>query len=420
LHTVIIGNGIGGNAVASGIRKYDQNSKITIITSENCPEYDPGALPYYIGGNVARQVVFLKNMEDYRREGINLITHRAIDIDPGRKEVRLADGNEIRYDNLIIATGGNQIVPPIIGIEKEGVFRCKVLSDADGLSGHDGKAAVVIGSGLIGIEACEALRKKGYEVHLIELAGWIMPRVFDEEPAKLLTDSLIENGINVLTNERLISINGNSKVDGITTNKREIKCDTVVLATGVVPANDLATRAGIETGVTRGIKVNEKLMTSIENIYACGDCAETKDAITGESALYQLRHNALEQGEAIAKSCTGITCNYRGAWSFTRAHYFDTHAVSIGKTLTGIKDKTNVELIDKKIGVDYYRLIIQNGKLAGAQATGRFAGNMGILFGAMWRQDDLNVIKSQWRRVEMINSPYPWHYRVIGRYMKLC
>lgn len=420
VHIVIIGNGIAGNALAFGIRKFDRQSAVTIIAAENSPEYDPGALPYYVGGNVPRKEVFLKKIEDYRQNEINLLLGlKAAGINTGKKKVYVADGSEIGYDKLVIATGGNQIVPPIKGIDKEGVYCCKNLADADSLAGHNGKTAVVIGSGLIGIEASEALKRRGYEVYLIELLGWIMPRVFDAEPAKLLADSLIKNGIKVLTNEKVLSVNGENKVSGVTTDKRELKCDTVVLATGVVPASELAREAGIETAASRGIKVNERMMTSVEDVYACGDCVETKDVFTGENVIYQLRHNALEQAEVIAKNCLGFNCTYRGAWNFTRAHFFDTHAVSIGKTLASINDAKDTEVIEKKYDDNYYRLVIHNGKLAGAQAIGKSANNAGILLSSMWRGDNLTELKSQWHKIQQINSPYPWSYRIIGRYMSL-
>lgn len=419
MHTVIIGNGIGGNAVAFGLRKYDPNAKITVVTRENCPEYEPGALPYYISGTKARKDIFLNSFDDYSNNNINFVVDEAKQIDPGQKKLYLAGGNEIAYDNLVIATGGDLIYPPFKGLDKDGVFGCKVLSDADALHAREGQVAVVVGSGLIGIEACEALRKKGFEVYLIEIFGWIMPRNFDEYAAKKLENGLTKNGINVLTNEKLISINGSNKVESVTTDKRSILCDTVVLSTGVAPATGLARQAGAEIGLTRGIKVNEHCMTSVQDIYACGDCAETTDAITGGRTLIQLRHNALEQGDVIAKNCAGIPNVYQGAWAITRAHYFDTDSVSIGMTFNGIEDKTDVEVIEREFGDDYCRLILDKGKLAGAQAIGKFTKDMGFLFSSMRRKDDLAEIRSKWDKVTNIISPYPWHYRVIGRYMNL-
>jgi len=419
LHTVIIGNGIGGNAVAFGLRKHDPNAKITIVTRENCPEYEPGALPYYISGVKARQEIFLTKLDDYPNNNINLVVDTAKGVDPKQKKLYLDGGHELAYDNLVIAAGGNLVMPPFKGIEKEGIFGCKVIADADALYAREGKVAVVIGSGLIGIEASEALKKRGFEVYLLEVFGWIMPRNFDEYAAKKLEKGLAENGIHVLTNEKLVSINGGNKVESITTDKRSIKCDTIVLATGVAPSTELAKQAGAEIGLTRGIKVNEHCMTSVQDIYACGDCAETTDAITGDRTLIQLRHNALEQGEVIAKNCAGIPAVYKGAWAITRAHYFDTESVSIGRTFNGIEDKTDVEVIEREFGSDYCRLILDKGKLAGAQAIGKFSKDMGFLFSSMWRKDDLAEIRSQWDKVTNIISPYPWQYRIIGRYMNL-
>lgn len=418
MHIVIIGNGIAGNAVAFEIKKYCPNYHVTIISQENCPAYEPGALPYYLGGNVPRRTVFFKQLEDYHRAGIELIlAKKVVALNPEKREVLLATGDSLTYDRLVIATGGEQMIPPIQGIDKGGIFSCKILADADSLAAHNGKTVVVIGSGLIGIEAAEALKLRGYEVYLVELLDWILPRVFDREPAAILAEELEKKGIKVFIKEKVLSINGNDRVTSVTTDKREIPCDTVVLASGVIPASKLAVEAGIEVGRSRGIKVDEHMQTSISHIYACGDCVEAKDVFTGENALYQLRHNALEQAEVVARNCAGIESKYRGAWNFTRAHFFDTHAVSIGKTLAGCQERGGIEVIEKKQQDGYYRLILQDGYLIGAQAIGRPANNMGFLFGAMRRRDDLRQLRSKWEQVQQLNSIYPWSCRVIGRYL---
>ena len=412
---VIVGNGIAGNETAFTIRKYDQRSKVTIISAENCPEYDPGALTYYVSDDLPREAVFLKNIDDYHRSNIDLLLgHKVTKIDCSEKKVCMDDDSGIDYDKLVIATGSKPVIPPIDGVDKEGVFGCKVLSDADSLVSHNGENVVVVGSGLIGIEASEALKKKGYNVYLIELLDWIMPRVFDEKPAGILANLLSKHGIDVLIKEKVLSIDGDDKVRKITTDKRELMCDTVVLATGVFPANDLALDAGLKIGKSKGIKVNERGMTNVEDVYACGDCVETQDAFTEEDAAYLQRHNALEQAEVVARNCAGDCFTYRGVWDFTRVHFFDTHGMSIGKKLM---NTDNAEIIEKNYGNDYCRLISHEGKLAGVQAIGKFADNAGLLLGAMWRQDDLNEIRSQWDRIQQINSSYPWPYRILCRYL---
>lgn len=421
MHIVIIGNGIAGNAVTSSIRKHDLQCKVTIISEETCHSYDPGSLPYYVSNDVPREAVFLRGGENYADNKINLLLgHKVTDIDTINKRLYLENYTEIGYDKLVIATGGKSIIPKIEGIDKVGVLGCKSLLEADQLAAHQGRSAVIIGSGLIGIEVSEALRKKGYEVYLVELLAWIMPKVFDEAPAQLMAEGLQANGISVLTHEKVLQIIGDTHVSGVITDKRELSCDTVVLATGVLPSNELAVRAGISIGKTRGIQVNDQMMTSVPDVYACGDCVEAKDAFSGESSLFLLRHNAIEQAAVIAQSCIGIPGNYRGSWNFTRAHYFSTHGISMGKTLSTFSDPENAEVIEGFYGSDYYRLIIYQGKLVGAQLIGqKLTQQAGILLGAMWRQDDLADLRENWKTVQQFNSPYPWQYRILGRYMKL-
>jgi len=415
---VIIGNGIAGNTTAFAIRKYDKRSKITIVSAEDFPHYDPCSLPYYVGHDVPRERVFRKSREDYETEHIDLILgQRAEHIDPSKKTVTTDKGNELKYDKLILAVGGRLTVPSIDGVDRKGVFSCKMLADADDLVAHQGKAAVVIGSGLIGIEIAEALKKNGYRVQMIELLDRVMPGLFDEESAWLLEKDLNSYGIQVLTSERVLSIGGDSKVSGVVTDKREIQSDTVVIATGVTPSKDLSEVAGIEA--SRGIKVDERMMTSVENIYACGDCVEPVDAITGEAVLYLQKHNAIEQAEVVARNCLGDCCEYSGAWNFARAYFFATHAVSIGKTAEALGAAGDVEIIERTYGKDYLRLILKEGKLAGAQAIGKFADHAGVLLGAMWRQDDLSKLRSNWGEVLQINYATPWPHRIIGRLMGL-
>jgi NADH oxidase (H2O2-forming) len=418
VQVVIIGNGIAGNVAAFALRQYDKQCKIAIVSGEDSLHYDPCSLPYYVGRDVPRETVFRKTRKDYETGHIDLILgQRAEHIEPSKKTVTTDKGNELRYDKLILAMGAGLTMPSIEGVHKKGVFSCNILSDADDLAAHEGKAVVVIGSGLIGVEVAEALKKNGYQVHIIELLDRVMPRLFDEKPASLLERDLNAYGIQVLTGERVLSIGGDSKVSGVVTDKREIQCDTVVIATGVVPSKEPAESAGIE--VSRGIKVDGRMMTSVENIYACGDCVETVDAITGEPVLYLQKHNAIEQAEVVARNCLGDCCEYTGAWNFARAHFFDTYAVSIGKRSEAVGAAGDIEIIERTYGRDYLRLILKEGKLAGVQAIGKFADHVGVLLGAMWRQDDLSNLRSNWDEVLRLNYAAPWPHRIIGQLMGL-
>jgi NADH oxidase (H2O2-forming) len=307
----------------------------------------------------------------------------------------------------VLAHGGDLFIPRIEGIRTKGVFSCKQLLETQKLRSHKGRRAVVIGSGAIGIEAAEALKKKGYEVVIIELLGWILPALFDEPTAKRLEAAMEGYGIRVLTGEKVIKIQGSKKVTGVVTDRREIQCDTVVVATGVVPGIGLAKTAGIATG--RGIQVNRKMETSVPDIYACGDCVETVDACTDEVAMFQLKHNAIEQGQIVARNILGENVKYLGAYTFARAHFFNTHAATFGKTLRGtdclLGDK---EVIEKESGTDYLRIILLDGKVIGGQAIGSYADEIGLFIGAMWRKDDVNRVRSKLIQMTPSGVAHSW------------
>jgi NADH oxidase (H2O2-forming) len=411
---VIIGNGIAGNEVSRFLRQGGGKTEITIISAEEFSEYDPCSLPYFIGGEVSRDAVFRRGMDDYQANDIRLVlSDGAEKIDPVGKKVITTSGTEFPYDRLVLAHGGSLFVPPIPGIEKKGVLSCKELGQADRLAQHKGSQAVVIGSGAIGIEAAEALKLKGYAVTIVELLDWILPTMFCEETARRLETDLRGYGIEVLTGEKVEGIEGDMAVSAVVTNRRVLPCDTVVIATGVVPGRALAQTAGIK--VNRGVLVNKKMETSMTDIYACGDVVETFDSSSGESCVYQLKHNAIEQARVVARNIMGEDAVYGGAHAFARAHFFDTHAVSFGKTIKGAScGKDNIEVIERDYGRDYLRILLHNGKIIGGQAIGRCADNIGIFMGAMWRGDDINELRKEWKKVVHIESVYPWIYRRMG------
>jgi len=418
MKVVIIGNGIAGNQVAFSIRKRCQETDICIVSAEAFPEYDPCSLPYFLGGDCEEAAVFRRQAEDYENSRIDLkYNSKAVSISPEAKTVTMENGSRIEYDQLVLAHGGDLFIPPIEGIRSAGVFSCKQLRETLKLRSHSGQRAVVIGSGAIGIEAAEALKKKGYEVYIIELMDCIMPSLFDEVTAKRLETAMEGYGIHVHTGEKVLRIKGDNKVSAVITDKREIPCDTVVVATGVVPGVGLAKTAGIATN--RGIQVDRYMRTSLPGIYACGDCVETIDACTGEIAMFQLKHNAIEQGQIVARNILGENVKYLGAYAFARAHFFDTHAVTFGKTMRAndciLGDK---ELIEKENGSDYLRIVLLDGKVMGGQAIGKYADSIGFFIGAMWRRDDMNRLRRKTKQISSLGAVHSWHQIHMGNLLQ--
>ncbi len=393
---VIIGNGIAGATAAATIRRLNKKASITIISEEPHPVYSACLLGHYLSGEIERQDVFIKSLRDYQQENIRLISSQnAMTLDVGDKRVALTSGH-ISYDKLIIAAGSKPIIPNIEGKECKGVFTCKSLNDADMIYRWDGKIAVVVGSGPIGMEISLALRKKGYRVVLIELLDRVLPRIFDEYPASTISNILEEGGIEVLTQEKLVRIAGIERVEAVITDKRRIKCDTVILATGVKPNVGLATGI-LELGKLGGILVDERMGTSVQDVYACGDCIEVKDLVSGHPALNLLWHNARQQGEVAGYNAVGIHRNYQGSLNLTGIELFDTQVYSFGSTVGASQD--GLEVIEREIDGRYQRLIMSNEVLIGAQSI-NWSENMAVLLNTALRQEKVQNMRDLfvWRK----------------------
>lgn len=404
---LIIGGGIAGNEAAAGLAR-QSGIEVTILSAEGHPEYDPCSLPYYVGGTISREAVFRKNRYFYEEAGIKLVPATpVVAIDSALKTVTTSQGEEYPYDRLVLAHGGSLFVPPIPGIDQQGVFSCKSLDEADRLARGGGGRALVIGSGAIGVEVAEALKRRGSVVTIVEVLPWPLPALFDEPGGRLMERALADYGIDVFTNERVLTIAGNGKVTGVVTDRREIPCDTVVLATGVVPGKALAEMAGLATG--RGILVDDRMSTSVEGIYACGDCVETPDACTGEMGLYQLKHNAIDQARVVAQNILGVETRYPGGYIFARVHFFDTHGVTFGRSERSLScEPASRRIIEKTAGRDYLRLILKDDIIVGGQAIGRFADRTGPLMAAMWRREKIDSLLDGSTGAPPSLSSFPW------------
>jgi NADH oxidase (H2O2-forming) len=409
---IVLGNGVAGNTASSTLRHLDNQADIVIISEEAFPEYTACALPHYIAGEFDREQLFLRTEKSYSDERIKTILGQKVTaINPGNKLISL-DSQSLSYDKLIIATGSTPVKPPIPGIELDGVFTLKSPGDADRILGNLGKSTVVIGSGPVGVETAIALRKRGAEVHLVEFLDRIMPKIFDEKPASILTEILEKHEIKVFTGERVVSISGNGRVESATTDKRVIECDEIVLSVGMRPNVELAKQAGINIGPLGGIAVNRQMKTNLEGIYACGDCVETKDMASGKDNLSPLWHNAKRQGIIAAYNCAGIHKIYPGSETITSLDVYGTHAVSFGDIETDNKDG-DIEVIEKDTGSNYHRLVISKRRLVGAQSVGD-AKDLGALLYAMVKRENLNKI--QYSVDEELQPINPLYHR-IARYL---
>lgn len=411
---VIIGNGVAGNSAVSAIREVRKDAEIAVISEEVFPEYSACVLPDYLAGEIERDRIFLKSLDNYQQENIKTIFgHKVVTIDTHEKKVTLDDKRKIPYHKLIIATGGKPAIPPVEGFSQRGVFTLKSVDDVDKISHHQMEEVVVVGSGPIGMEATVALRKRGYKVWCIELLDWILPKVFDKKPSHIIKKVAEEKGVKVLVGEKVVKILGRGGVEGVLTDKRKIKCDAVILAIGMRPNVDLAKKTGIKTGEAGGIKVNDQMMTRVKDVYACGDCVETEDPVTGEPTLILLWHNARRQGKIAGYNCAGFPRRYAGSTSVVSLDVFDTFASSIGDPAADFENG-EVEVIEKETEDFYYRMVVVDGAIAGAQSIGKIE-DMGILLPFVRKGYSLDKLKKMIENRELL-SLSPWFYKM-GRYV---
>ncbi len=370
---VIIGNGAAGNSAAETLRANSLDVEIVITATEDLPEYSACALPDCLSGHMDRKKLFIKDPVEYEKNGIKTMLGIDItEIDPGNRLILYRDG-KLEYDKLILATGSRAFIPPVPGSGLNGNFTLKTVNDIDSIISHNSRRVLVVGSGNIGIEAAEAMLERGCEVTVIELMDRILPKIFDPEPSRRIAEILSGKGIKILTGEKLVEIKGEGSVREAVTGNGSISCDTVIWAAGVRQNVELAAAAGVSTGRLGGITVNHFMQTNMEDIYACGDCIESTDILTGCPCLSLLWPNAKKQAHVAALNCLGIETEYEGSVSFVAEDIFGTTAVSMGltsDTLSGMDFK----VIEGGNDRQYWRVLISDGLIKGMQTLGVTSG----------------------------------------------
>ncbi|MGL4631197.1 MAG: nitrite reductase large subunit NirB [Leadbetterella sp.] len=279
LHIVVVGNGMVGYKFCEKLRKLEttQNIEITVFGEEHRPAYDRVHLSEYFSGKSAEDL-YMAGLDWYSEQNINLnlgdpITH----IDRDHKTVLSHSGNELKYDYLVLATGSSAFVPPIPGVEKDGVFVYRTIEDLDLTISYAKKArkGAVIGGGLLGLEAAKAMLDLGLEeTHVIEFAPRLMPRQIDQSGSDILKSKLETLGLQIHLNKNTQEIAGDGKIESMQfADGTSLDIDILVISAGIKPRDEVAKLAGLEVGSRGGIVVNDYLQTSDPAIFAIGECA---------------------------------------------------------------------------------------------------------------------------------------------------
>ena len=359
---LIVGNGIAGVEAAVNIRNLNSSADIEIISSCNHPLYYRPRLIEYLSGSLKLENFTIYKDEFYRQKEIkNILGEKAIEIDINNQIIKTDKGNKYNYDTLLISTGASSFKPPISGVDLSGVFTLRSVKDADQIIEYSRtkKEITVLGGGLLGIEIANSLKDTNNNITIIEMFDRLLPRQLDKDGSSILENPLKEKGLNFILNNSVNKIIGNKMVEKIKLkNGNEIHSDCIVISAGVRSNIELAKNSGIDTN--KGIVINNKFQTSIENIYSAGDCSEHKGRV------YGLWSVSKEQGKLAGLSIAGKDINYTGSVPSTTLKVTGIDLFSAGD----FESKNPDKLLVKKGDKSYLKIVIKNEKIIGAIALG--------------------------------------------------
>jgi len=361
---VIVGTGPAGIRVANELLKLDPNANIVMYGDEPWEPYDRVALSSLLAGEVS--------FDDISNQvsSTSVVQHHnceIIFINKTDKHVVDVLGNRQRYSKLILAIGSSAHVPNIPGNRLSNVYTFRKLTDIDHLMARRvrSRCTVVIGGGLLGLEAARAMQKNNTKVVLVEHSTRLMSRQIDDDLSEVLLNEVIGLGIDVRLASQVKNISGSRHVESVELNTSEvIECDSVILATGIRPNKDIALTAGLIVG--RGIKVNNTLQTSDPDIFAIGECCEHK----GE--IYGLVAPGYEQAAVVARFMNGDDAQYLGSITSTKLKVFGLAVKSVGETGDKIDTLTDQIVSYKSSSGNYRTLVLRHRKLIGAMGIGEW------------------------------------------------
>ena len=393
---VIVGGVAGGASAAARARRLSEDVSIVVFERGSDVSFANCGLPYHIGGKIPlRQSLILKTPEDFKsRFNIDVRTcHEVTSVDPVNKTVTVKNltSGEIHtevWDRLLLSTGAAPVVPPLPGLQQEGVFTLRNLTDMDAILAwieqHNVAHTTLVGGGFIGLEVMEALSERGIRVTLLEMEEQVMAPV-DPEMASALHQEIRSHGVDLRLRTALTEVLRTETGFRVALSDGGfVQTDMVILAIGVKPENSLATVAGLEVGKRGGISVNACMQTSIPDIYAVGDAVETPDLVFQEPANIPLAGPANRQGRIAADNMLDHHSLYHGSQGTSICKVFSLSIGSVGANEKQLKahgtryEKVYVHAADH---AGYYpgatmislKLLFSpdTGKILGAQASGK-------------------------------------------------
>jgi len=398
---VIIGACAAGIGAVEAIREVDPKGEITVISEEQCSHYSRPMISDFLSGKADLAKMKTRDDQFWQKNTVNVLSgKKAVSLKIDEHAVALEDGSKVSYEKLLLATGGKPFVPKMEGQEKEGVYTFTNISDAERIAQKIGtgtaKSAVVIGAGLIGISVTEALMKRGVKVTMVELQDKILSLLLDAKASELVEVVVRKAGVNIVTGQSVQKIVGKPDNEGVVgsvvlTKGDQIPCDMVIAAIGVIPRTDLV--VGTIVKINRGIVVDNQMQTSVPDVYASGDVAETYDFVLNQNRTLPLWPLAVLEGKIAGYNMAGKKTDYAGGTNMSSLKYFGIPIVSIG--MANPKPDPTLEIAFKEDTANgiYKKLVLKDNIIVGMTFLGDI-DRAGILFYLMKNKVNVKDFKS--------------------------
>lgn len=419
---LIIGNSAAGVTAAEYIRAEDADGSVLIVSREPYAVYGRPLISYLIEGKTTEGRMGFKSSGFYDAHSIDTLLgpdYEAVALDGDAHRITLANGDTVSYGKCLIATGSVPFTPPIKGLEdRDNVFSFITLDDAKAAwaaaveateRAHEASRKsriVVIGAGLIGLKAAEALSHHVDSVVVLELAPRILPAVLDDEGAAILKELLEKHDITCLPGVSADELRGegSSITSAVLTNGEELSCDLVIAAVGVRPNSALAVEAGAEQG--RGLICGTDLQTSIHDVYAAGDVTQVTDLLDGSQRPLALWPNAMRQGKIVGQFMAGTVDAepFEGNFAVNAVDFFDISLLTAG--VINPPDDGGYEVRVLSEGAVYAKFVIKDDRLVGYILLNRPA-NAGIYTAMIEQRVQLSTLSGNIFEDAPINLDFP-------------
>lgn len=383
MHHVIIGAGPAGVAAADQLRALDPAARITLVSGEAGAPYSRMAIPYLLTGRIGEDGTLLRpDPGHYDKARIACRRGEVSGIDTAQRRVRFADGSDLAYDRLLIATGARPLRPPIPGLDLPGVHTCWTLEDARAIAAkaQPGAHVVLMGAGFIGCIVLEALAERGVALTVVEMGDRMVPRMMDATAGGMLKRWCEAKGVRVLTGTRIAAIHSNPAAgDELVVDLHDgqrLPAHLVVISAGVTPNVEFLQGSGIR--LDRGVLVDDHLCSSVPDVYAAGDVAQGRDLLTGGHDVHAIQPTAVEHGRIAAMNMAGIPATYQGSLQMNVLDTLGLISTSFGQWM-GVAGGDGAEAVDLD-DFRYMRLEFDQDRLVGATSVG-FTQHVGALRG---------------------------------------